>query len=208
MDYGNEAILNLQNSGIDSLVEQTRAGDERAFGRLVAELQPRVHRWALSYSMDPDEAEDIVQEVFVLVLRHLDKYRGHAALTTWLYRITGRAASRLRRTRQRRAVLASGPRGKPDREVYETDPGGRVDRERLGSLLRNLWQNLPERQRVVVDLVDLQGHTPAEAADMLELNPSTLRANLFKARKTLRGQFLMRHPDIAASYLRGSNELR
>ena len=98
-------------------------------------------------------------------------------------------------------VLGESPRAAPDRVIYETDPGGRVDRERLGAILHELWSNLPVRQRAVVDLVDIQGHPPAEAAEMLELNPSTLRANLFKARRTLRGQLLARHQGVAAAFL-------
>jgi RNA polymerase sigma-70 factor (ECF subfamily) len=189
--------LDPEAVAIDSLVEQTRAGDERAFALLVGRMQPLVQRWVLSYAAGPDEVDDIVQESFVLALRKLNQYRGGGFFRVWLYRIAVRAAGRTRKKARHRAVLAAGPKAAPDRLVYETDPGGRVDRERLGSLVREFWQELPERQRAVVDLVDLQGYPPIEAAAMLDLNPSTLRANLFKGRQSLRSRLLARYPSLA-----------
>ena len=192
-----EVTLDPEATAIDSLVEQTRAGDERAFARLVGRMQPRVQRWILSYAASADEADDIVQETFVLALRKLHQYRGGGLFHVWLYRIAFRAAGRTRKKVRHREALAAGPKAAPDRLVYETDPGGRVDRERLGSLVREFWQELPERQRAVVDLVDLQGYSPGEAAAMLDLNPSTLRANLFKGRQSLRSRLLARYPSFA-----------
>ena len=169
-------------------MQRARAGDDAAIGELIARLQPRVFRWALSYTGDADEAEDVVQEAFVAMHHALPAFRGDAPFTTWLYRITARAASQRRRTDRRRALLGRSIR--PEREVYETDPGGRVDRERLTALVRALWSGLPQRQRVVFDLVDLQGHTPTEAASLLSMKAVTLRANLFKARQTVRAGIL------------------
>jgi RNA polymerase sigma-70 factor (ECF subfamily) len=197
------AILDPEALAIDSLVEQTRSGDERAFALLVGRMQPRVHRWVLAYSTSPDEAEDIAQEVFVLALKKLDQYAGGGAFTVWLYRMAVRAAGRARKKARHREALAAGPRAAPDRIVYETDPGGRVDRERLGALVREFWQELPERQRAIVDLVDLQGYPPSVAAAMLDLNPSTLRANLFKGRHSLRSRLLARYPSLALPQSRG-----
>jgi RNA polymerase sigma-70 factor (ECF subfamily) len=182
---------------IDSLVEQTLAGDERAFALLVGRMQPRVQRWVLSYAANPDEADDIAQESFVLALRSLRQYRGGGSFPVWLYRITLRAAGRIRKKARHREALAAGPEALPDRLVYETDPGARVDRERLGALVREFWQELPERQRAVVDLVDLQGYTPGAAAAILDINPATLRANLFKGRHSLRLRLLARYPSLA-----------
>ena len=197
-----DKTLKPDRSGTADLIAQARGGDSRAFERLVDDYQLRVFRWALAFAIDGDEAEDITQEVFVLALRHIRSFRSEGPFDVWLYRITRRAASRLRRTRARRHVLGARPQAAPDRIVYETDPGSRVDRERMGAVLRKLWTELPEQQRCVIDLVDLQGHTPSEAAQMLDLNPSTLRANLFKARKSLKEKVLSRHPEIARDYFR------
>lgn len=195
----NTQLTDSDSAAIDSLVEQTRAGDERAFAHLVRRMQPRVHRWVLAYVLSADEADDIVQDVFVHTLSRLHQYRNAGTFSVWMYRMTRRMTMRNRTKLRRRALLAAGPRAAPDRVVYETDPGSRVDRERLAAVVREFWLELPERQRAVLDLVDLQGYSPGEAAEMLELNPSTLRANLFKARASMRTRLIAQFPSWAAA---------
>lgn len=85
-----------------ALVERARAGDEAAFARLVARCYDRVYRWALGRTGDPDEADDVTQDVLVRMHRHLGGYRGRAQFTTWLYQITRNAAIDRARRRERR----------------------------------------------------------------------------------------------------------
>jgi RNA polymerase sigma-70 factor (ECF subfamily) len=170
------------------------AGDDNAFTTLVTRFHPAVFRWSLIFADDPDEAEDIAQEVFVRVHRQIGDYRSDGPLEGWLYRITRRAAAQLRRTRRRRGRLALTPAARPLRDVYTTDPGGRVDRQRAASVIRELFANLPRRQREVFDLIDLQGLSPAEAAERMGMKPVTVRAHLFKARKAIRDSLLATHP--------------
>jgi RNA polymerase sigma-70 factor (ECF subfamily) len=176
------------------LASLASSGDDSAFTTLVTRFQPAVFRWALIFASDPDEAEDITQEVFVRTYRQLGDYRSDGPLDAWLYRITRRAATQMRRTRKRRGRLALSPAAQPLRDVYTTDPGGRVDRERAASLIRELFAELPRRQREIFDLVDLQGFSPAEAAERTGMKPVSVRANLFKARKAIRESLLATHP--------------
>jgi RNA polymerase sigma-70 factor, ECF subfamily len=176
------------------LVSLASAGDDSAFATLVTRYQPAVFRWALVFAQDPDEAEDLVQEVFVRAHRNFSQYRSDAPLGAWLYAITRSAANQFHRTRKRRKRLSLSPSAMPYRDVYTTDPGGRVDRERAAALIRELFSELPPRQREVFDLVDLQGLSPAEAAERTGMKPVTVRANLFKARAAIRAKFLATHP--------------
>jgi len=138
------------------LASLASSGDDSAFTTLVTRFHPAVFRWALMFASDPDEAEDITQEVFVRTYRHLGEYRSDGPLDAWLYRITRRAATQMRRTRNRRGRLVLSPAAQPTRDVYTTDPGGRVDRERAASVIRELFGELPRRQREIFELVDLQ----------------------------------------------------
>ena len=176
------------------LASLASSGDDSAFTTLVTRFQPAVFRWALIFANDPDEAEDITQEVFVRTYRELGQYRSDGPLDAWLYRITRRAATQMRRKRRRRGRLALSPAAQPLRDVYTTDPGGRVDRERAASLIRELFAALPRRQREIFDLVDLQGLSPAEAAERTGMKSVSVRANLFKARKAIRESLLATHP--------------
>jgi RNA polymerase sigma factor (sigma-70 family) len=179
------------------LASLASSGDDSAFTTLVTRFQPAVFRWALIFASDPDEAEDITQEVFVRTYRELGQYRSDGPLDAWLYRITRRAATQMRRTRKRRGRLALSPAAQPLRDVYTTDPGGRVDRERAASVIRELFAELPRRQREIFDLVDLQGFSPAEAAERTGRKPVSVRANLFKARKAIRESLLATHPSYS-----------
>jgi len=179
------------------LASLAAAGDDSAFTTLVTRYQPAVFRWALMFASDPDEAEDIAQEVFVRMHRQLSQYRSDGSLEAWLYAITRRAANQMRRTHKRRSRLALSPGARPSREVYTTDPGGRVDRERAAAVIREMFAELPPRQREIFDLIDLQGLTPSEVAERTGMKPVSVRANLFKARSTIRARFLATHPSYS-----------
>jgi RNA polymerase sigma-70 factor (ECF subfamily) len=176
------------------LASLAAAGDDAAFTTLVTRYQPAVFRWALIFAQDADEAEDIAQEVFVRMYRQLSQYRSDGLLEAWLYAITRRTANQMRRTQKRRSRLALSAGARPAREVYTTDPGGRVDRERAAAVIREMFSDLPPRQREIFDLIDLQGLTPAEVAGRTGMKPVSVRANLFKARSTIRAKFLATHP--------------
>jgi RNA polymerase sigma-70 factor (ECF subfamily) len=172
------------------LLAAARRGDTNALSLLISDLQPLVFRWALVFTADPDEADDIAQEAFVLMYRRLRQYGGDASFEGWLYRITRRVASQRGRTQRRRARLAGSAKARPEVEVYHTDPGARVDRERLRDLVFESLDQLPPKQREIFDLVDLQGLTPAEAAELTGANPATVRVHLFKARSAIRNRLI------------------
>ena len=176
------------------MVSLASAGDDSAFTTLVMRYHPVVFRWSLTFAWDPDEAEDIAQEVFVRAHRQLSQYRSDGSLEAWLYAITRRAASQRRRTHKRQKRLAFSPGARPLKEVYTTDPGGRVDRERAANVILELFSELPQRQREIFDLVDLQGLSPAEAAARTGMKPVSVRSNLFKARLAIRAKLLATHP--------------
>jgi RNA polymerase sigma-70 factor (ECF subfamily) len=179
------------------LASLASAGDDSAFTTLVTRFHPLVFRWSLTFARDADEAEDITQEVFVVAHQQLANYRSDGSLEAWLYTITRRVAGQIRRTTKRRSRLSQSPLAAPDRDVYTTDPGGRVDRARVATLILDMFENLPLRQREIFDLVDLQGLSPVEAAERTGMKPVSVRASLFKARQAIRNGILATHPAFA-----------
>jgi RNA polymerase sigma-70 factor (ECF subfamily) len=167
------------------LVARTREGDEGAFAALVERYRPVVFRWAIGLSGDEDDAEDVTQEVFVRVHRKLGSFRGDGPFDAWLYRITRRVVLRMR---PRDSIPMDGP------DVYVTDPGGRVDRERAVALIQAIAATLPMRQREVFLLCDIEGRTPADVAGILNMKDVSVRASLFKARASIRRTILATHP--------------
>ena len=172
-----------------SLIGAAREGDEEAWSRLVRAVHPRVYRWALGLCRDPDEADDIAQDALVRLYRHLPGFAGRSRFTVWLYRITWNAAAARRRQSwwRRRAPLeelvATGT-------MTGDDPEDCIDAARTAALARAAFAELPPRQRAIFDLADLQGYAPVEIAELLGMNPATVRVHLLKARRAVRAKLL------------------
>jgi RNA polymerase sigma-70 factor (ECF subfamily) len=179
---------------MDRVIGLARAGNTDAFTELVRSLQPTVFRWALTFARDVDEADEIAQETFVQVHRKLDQYRGDSSLEGWVYGITRSLALQKNRRKKRRNLLSATSLPGID-TVYTTDPGARVDRQRVAEYIRHFFLALPPRQREVFDFVDLQGFDPAEVAQLINVKQATVRANLFKARASIRAHLLAAHPE-------------
>lgn len=186
---------------LEGLALRVREGDDRAMGRLLRVAHPRVRRWALVKVGDPDDAEDVAQEVLLRVSRRLGSWDGRARFTTWLYAVTRNAALDLLSRRGRRAEAAGeATRSDPADARVTPAPADRIDDARAAELVRVFFEELPDRQREVFDLADLQGYAPVEIAGMLDVKPGTVRANLFKARRAIRERILAARPELVEAY--------
>ncbi len=181
---------------------RARRGDTAAFAEVVEACRPLIYRWSVVVTGDLDDAEDVTQEVLVRLHHSLGRYRVDAKFTTWLYRITQNAARDRLRSRQRRQrfALETETMSNPEGE----GPAGRMLGAELGAVVRQFLTSLPERQRQVLDLVDLQDHTPTEAATMLDLDAGTVRAHLHRARRTMRSHVLAHYPELARGRVTGT----
>lgn len=191
---------------LDALARAAASGDEEAFEALVRRVHRRVFRWALGRLGDPDEAEDTAQKVLLRLHRHLPEWRGEGRVTSWLYRITANVASNHARGLRPKGEAVD-LQGEPGRSLG-APPGGdsgsgivrRLYAREVAGLVETFFRDLPARQRQIFDLVDLQGLEPAEVAELLDMNGSTVRANLFKARRTIRLRVLEEAPELEEGY--------
>ncbi|MGD8726982.1 MAG: RNA polymerase sigma factor, partial [Gemmatimonadales bacterium] len=159
-------------------------------------------RWALVKTGDADDSEDVTQEVLVRLHMGIRRFRARARFTTWLYQVTTNTAAELHRRRRSRQRTLERHREQLAVDAHAADDVGAdlaTDRN-LAALVRNFLQDLPLRQREVFDLVDLQDYAPIEVSKMLRMNPATVRAHLFRARRAIRGRILERHPDLIEEY--------
>jgi RNA polymerase sigma-70 factor (ECF subfamily) len=181
------------------LVRRAQAGESAAREELLTRCHGTIRRWARVLTDDQDEAEDVAQEVLIRVALRLDRYAGRSRFTTWLYQVTRNTALSLRRRVTRRLRLVGRLTAGAVRR--ETDnPQAQAEASHLRRVVTELFQELPLRQREVFYLVDIEGHDAVEIAPRLGLRPVTVRAHLFRARRTLRGKILARHPEIAEEY--------
>jgi len=177
-----------------ALLVALRAGDERAFMQLVEAYTPGMRRLALTFVRTPAVADDVVQEAWLGVLRGLDRFEGRAALKTWIYRIVANIA-RTRAVREARSApfssfgdeasvdpdrFVGGDWAEPPepwRAVLESEARGLVDRAIAA---------LPDQQRQVIQLRDIEGWSASEVCNVLELSETNQRVLLHRARSKVR----------------------
>lgn len=149
-----------------------------------------------------DEADEVVQRTLVRIHRGLGGFRGDARFTTWVHRIANNvwldmersrgSRSKMEESLMRETVTIEGPTGPGPEE-------GLARREAV-EIVTRFFDALAPRQREVLELVDLQGYEPSEAASIMEISPSTARVHLHRARRTLRRAILDHHPHMAEEY--------
>ena len=183
----------LSDREILELAVRARKGEREALGRLAGALRPLICRWALVITGDPHDAEDVAQIVLMKMLASMEGFDGRSRVTSWVYRITRNASLDHQRSRSQDQRLAEKAEWSARAETPRLDdPLDDIEMKRTLRLIRTLLAELPMRQREVFDLVDLQGLKPREAADLLEMNPNTLRVHLSRARRRMRKEMLAR----------------
>lgn len=183
----------LSDQEILELVEKAKGGEEEALGRLAGHLRPLVCRWALVMTADPDDADDVAQLVMMKMLASIGSYNGRSRATSWLYAMTRNASlDQQRRKRRDQRVAEKLGRLAHAETLRLEDPLDKIEMKRTLRLIRTLLSKLPMRQREVFDVVELQGLKPTEAAELLGMNPNTLRVHLLRARRAMRKEMLSR----------------
>ncbi|MFL5960133.1 MAG: RNA polymerase sigma factor [Gaiellaceae bacterium] len=193
----------VDTTGDARLVEALRAGDEQAFEQLVLRYHAVLLRLARNYVASASVAEEVVQDTWVGVLDGIDRFRGASSVKTWIFRILVNRAM-TRGVRERRTVPFSslqtaegddGPTVSADRFTADGSwavaprpfelPEDRVGLLELRARLREALADLPERQRIVVGLRDVEGLSSEEVCDLLDLSAENQRVLLHRGRARL-----------------------
>jgi RNA polymerase sigma-70 factor (ECF subfamily) len=182
----------------DKLLEGLRAGDEEAFVALVGRHNHALFYVARSFVASDAVAEEVVQDTWMAVVRGLSKFEGRCSIKTWLVRI---AANRARSTgvREGRVLPLSSSEAAVDPDRFETnghwitppqyfleDTEDRILAGLLSESIRSSLENLPESQRQVVTLRDVEGLDGKEVCQLLEISEVNQRVLLHRGRSRLR----------------------
>lgn len=187
----------MRQAGVEQeLIGRMQAGDPSAVTELASTYGPRIHQLAFRYMKNWEDAEEVTQDVLLKVHRKIDAFRGDAALSSWIYRITfNTAMSRLRTGRQARAAeqprtdtvqpdaMSRAPQDPADWSSLADD---QVMRREMRETLLNALTHLPEVYRVPVVLRDIQGLSTEEASAVLQVKTQTLKSRLHRGRLILR----------------------
>jgi RNA polymerase sigma-70 factor (ECF subfamily) len=176
------------------LIAQHVAGDPDAFGQLVVRHRDRLWAVALRTLGNPEDAADAVQDALISAYRSAAGFRGNSAVTTWLHRIVVNACLDLAR---RRAVRPSEPlRDEPAHHV--TAPDLLAGRE-TSLAVTDALRTLPIEQAAAVVLVDIEGFSVAEAAEVLDIPTGTVKSRCARARARLAEQLQDLNPRLAST---------
>jgi RNA polymerase sigma-70 factor (ECF subfamily) len=164
------------------LVLRIQNGDADAFDLLVRRHLPRARLVARRLMQDPDDADDLVQDGFLRALEKIATFDLARPFEPWFTRLLVNLGLDLRRRQTVRRT---------ERHDPETFPGGasparEAERSELRDSLTRALEKLPERQRLIVSLFEIDGHSTEEVASMLKVSQVTVRWHLHQARKSLR----------------------
>jgi RNA polymerase sigma-70 factor (ECF subfamily) len=164
------------------LLVRVQGGDAEAFDLLVRRYLPRARLVARRLLQDPDDADDLVQDAFLRALERIATFDVSRAFEPWFTRLLINLGLDLRRKQAVRRTESHDPEMfpggvRPDREV---------ERSELRSALSQALERLPDRQRLIVSLFEVDGHSTEEIAGMLNVSQVTIRWHLHQARRTLR----------------------
>lgn len=187
----------VASRGVDddlALVDRLRAGDETAFVDIVRRYQPRLLRLAQATVGSRAVAEEVCQDTWLAVFRGVERFEGRSSFKTWLFKVLLNRAH-TSAAREQRA-------GRPDEDVVERFDGDgewaeppvpwseRVDdrlvAERLAHRVHDLLPALPDQQRQVVVLRDVEGLDSADVATLLGITEGNQRVLLHRGRAKLR----------------------
>lgn len=176
----------------EELIATAKQGDVSSFNQLVHRYETRVFNLCYRMLADPDAAADAAQDTFLSAFRHIQTFRG-GSFRSWLLRIATNTCYDVLRARKRRPVLSldhpsDTEESRADREPI--DPGESPDetvlRHELAHAIQDALSGLPDDQRLVIVLCDIQGMSYQEIAEITHQNLGTVKSRLSRGRARLR----------------------
>lgn len=178
-----------------ALIKRAKAGDEAAFRQLVDAYSKRIYNIGLRMLGNSEDAADMTQEALIKIYRSLPGFRGDAAFSTWVYRISLNTCRDALRTAYRRHERVFSDFGEDDTANADFDVADYsampenlyIEGEETRFLLR-LIDGLSPKYRLVVTMREISGLSYQEIADAANLSVGTVKSRLNRARAAMRSQ--------------------
>lgn len=177
---------------IAELVERFRHGDEQAFNELVRLFEKKVYAYAYQMVGNHTEADEVLQETFVRLVKNISRLRSDTNFTSFVFRITTNLCIDLLRKRQRRMVNIeesdSEPAGHFHLELSRSiaTPEEELERKELLNMINAAIAELPPKQQATIILHDVEGYSKEEISRIMDCPQATVRSNLHIARSKVK----------------------
>ena len=175
---------------IEIVIDQIKNGNRSAFKSLVEQNQVYAFRLAFRILCDEEEAKDVVQDSFIKIWKNIHDFNPKVKFQSWMYKIvTNSAIDRLRIIKRIKPVKIEDV----VEELEKINNSGletQLDNQEVGKMIQLISSELPEKQRIVFTLRDLQGLKSEEVEEILELDETSVKSNLYHARKTVKSKLV------------------
>lgn len=183
--------VDYKNTEEGALVGRAQAGDQMAFREIVERFQSKVFSIIYGILRNHNDAEDIAQQVFTKVYFSLRSFDFRSSLLTWIYKITVNECYDYLRKRKVRRLVYESDFSEEDALRMENSEPARDQRPPVDvtlaqrDLAMKLLARLPEEERTLLLLKEVEGHSVEELAAMTGINENTIKVKLFRARQKL-----------------------
>ena len=176
---------NMELNTDQILVEQTLAGDTRAFGTLVSRYQDFIFTIALRIVKSKEEAEEVAQDTFIKAFESLSGYRGEAKFSSWLYSIAYRKAlDRVRKNKRTRSLELVEDVTEKEVETIDNALHYLQDKERKDVIQQSILA-LPEQEAAIITLYYFEDQSVREISEITQLTEDNIKVKLYRSRKKL-----------------------
>lgn len=180
----NTSMANLDDQ---QLIRQTLDGQQEAFGQLICKYQDRLFNGMVQVLRSETEAEDVVQDAFVLAFTKLGTFKGNSAFFTWLYRIAYNVAiTRIRRRKPTVSIDGKDETARLDFADAGPAPSDRIEQQEQATQLHAALEQLSLEHRAILVLREMDEMDYDAISEILDLPIGTVRSRLHRARNHLR----------------------
>jgi len=177
----------------DKLIEDLKRGDSNALERLFNIYRNKVYNTAIGYVQNPQDAEEITQDVFVEVFNSAEKFKGGSSISTWIYRITvNKSLDFIRYTKRKKrfAVITSIFNSETGEQKIDTPdfihPGVEMEMKERSAILFKAIDKLPDTQKTAFILSKLENLSYQEISEVMKTSVSSVESLLFRAKQNLK----------------------
>lgn len=175
------------NQNDQALIRLTLNGEHEVFGQLIRKYQDRLYNGMVQIVRNESEAEDVVQDAFVLAFTKLRTFKGNSAFYTWLYRIAYNVAiTRLRRRKPTVSIEGASESSRLDFADQGPPPDAHLQSEEQVRQLNLAMERLSQEHRAILVLREMDGLDYDAISEILDLPIGTVRSRLHRARGQLK----------------------
>lgn len=208
--YSLRGVAELKMSNNEQLLlERSKAGDVDAFEKLIEIYQKKIFNLAYRIVGNYDDASDLAQEALIRIFKSIANFKEQSSFSTWVYRITTNVCLDEIRKKKNRRVLSLDEEihvedGEMKRQIMSDDPlpDEVAEREELRSIVSRAIDSLPEEQRVMITLRDIQGLSYEEIAEVLNCPGGTVKSRINRSRQALKNVLMSKRELLNEEYVK------